>query len=487
MDSNERQQMERWAEHGDHAGATDLIDRLTTSLTTPTTTLVPDPGSRGVQGRTLRGLAIATGSAALTIILIVVGVLALRPGSSDDLAPAEVIPRPVEVATTIPPIEDIEGTSDTRPAEPEAPPLVDLTVWSEIPLPFEVFGYEPVYDAEWIDGMLYAVGSSNDVEGELSSFRATVWRSPDGMAWERSATVAEPGGIMHAIAGHGTQLVGVGQIWLDRPDGAIWTSSDGEAWTRVPHDDAVFGAGFSLIHEITIGGPGFVAVGQSCDDPDEPCAGRPTVWVSDTGATWTRLAFLSDTAGVIEDITSHDGVLYAVGSISSEAGDIAAIWTSSDGHAWKRIVNTDLFDGPGNQWITSVASSETGIAAVGSSWTPDGVTEAVVWFSNDGESWTTTGWAVSDPSSNMYFEAVTAVGGQFIAIGSDATNIGPDNDDKIPDSGSLWTSDDGLLWTRIDTARLFVTADLMVVVGNSGGAFTFGGDPELSIWHAGTN
>jgi len=357
---------------------------------------------------------------------------------------------------------------------------------SEIPLSFDVFWYEPVHDAEWIDGVLYAVGSSNDVEGETSSFRATVWRSPDGMAWERSATVADPGGTMQAIAGNGTRLVGVGQIRLDRPDGAIWTSSDGEIWTRVPHDDAVFGTGFSLIHEVTVGGPGFVAVGQSCDDPDEPCAGQPTVWVSDTGDKWTRVRIVSDTAGVIEDITSHGGVLYAVGSVYSEAGDVAAIWTSSDAHAWSRIVNDDVFDGPGNQWITGVTSSETGIAAVGSSWTPDGVTEAVVWFSADGETWTITGGHDLDPPSNMYFEAVAAVGGQFIALALDATNIGPDNDDEIPDSASLWSSSDGLLWSRIDTARLFATASMTVVVGNSEGAFTFGGDEGLSIWRAGT-
>jgi len=123
MDSNERHQMERWAERGDHAGATDLIDRLTTSLTNPTTALVPDSGTRGVQGRTLRGLAIAAGSAALTIVLIVVGVLALRPASSDDFAPAEVIPQPVEVATTIPPTEDTESTSDVSPAKPDVPPV----------------------------------------------------------------------------------------------------------------------------------------------------------------------------------------------------------------------------------------------------------------------------------------------------------------------------------------------------------------------------
>jgi hypothetical protein len=47
----------------------------------------------------------------------------------------------------------------------------------------------------------------------------------------------------------------------------VWTSVDGITWSRVAHDDAVFGVdGGHEMTSVTAGGPGFVAVGESNGD-----------------------------------------------------------------------------------------------------------------------------------------------------------------------------------------------------------------------------
>jgi hypothetical protein len=52
----------------------------------------------------------------------------------------------------------------------------------------------------------------------------------------------------------------------DELDAAVWTSIDGIAWSRVPHDLEAFGAGPKAVLEMSsaiAGGPGLVAVGAN--------------------------------------------------------------------------------------------------------------------------------------------------------------------------------------------------------------------------------
>jgi hypothetical protein len=45
---------------------------------------------------------------------------------------------------------------------------------------------------------------------------------------------------------------------------AVWTSVDGLSWSRVPHDEALFGgATLQTMESVAAGGPGVVAVGGS--------------------------------------------------------------------------------------------------------------------------------------------------------------------------------------------------------------------------------
>jgi hypothetical protein len=68
--------------------------------------------------------------------------------------------------------------------------------------------------------------------------------------------------MLSVVAG-GPGLVAVGH---DSSGGdnaaAVWTSADGLVWSRVPHDEAVFGGPNSMrMNSVVVGGPGLVAVG----------------------------------------------------------------------------------------------------------------------------------------------------------------------------------------------------------------------------------
>jgi hypothetical protein len=90
-------------------------------------------------------------------------------------------------------------------------------------------------------------------------------------------------------------------------DAAVWTSPDGIAWSRVTHDETVFGGEHSqVMSSVIVGGPGLVAVGWDgqgiLDDiPDVDAA----IWTSVGGDTWSRVPHDEDVFGGawIESVT----------------------------------------------------------------------------------------------------------------------------------------------------------------------------------------
>ncbi len=85
---------------------------------------------------------------------------------------------------------------------------------------------------------------------------------------------------MSSVAVGGPGLVAVGAAGpFDDLDAAVWTSPDGITWSRVPHDEAVFGRGGDQeIFIVTAGGPGLVAVGWNWSGDNLDAA----VWVKAT-------------------------------------------------------------------------------------------------------------------------------------------------------------------------------------------------------------
>ncbi len=207
---------------------------------------------------------------------------------------------------------------------------------------------------------------------------AAVWVSDWGSKWTRVTHVeAVFGGSsdqrMNGVAAGGPGVVAVGHDH-DVNAAAVWTSVDGNAWTRVPHDEAVFGGtGYQGMNAVTAGGPGLVAVGVDYSGGDVDAA----VWTSVDGLSWSRIPHVEAVFGGadtqnIQDVTVAGTEIIAVG-IDGAGGDVdAAVWTSGDGLTWTRVPHSEaVFGGAETETMYAVAVHSTGdVIAVGDQWAP---------------------------------------------------------------------------------------------------------------------
>ena len=223
---------------------------------------------------------------------------------------------------------------------------------------------------------------------------AAVWTSPDGITWSRDEAVfaGERGQLMWSVTLGGPGLVAVGWAAIDDPDlsggdpdAAVWTSPDGITWSRVPHDEAVFGGiGAQAMTSVTAGGPGLVVVGadDSGGDPDA------AVWTSPDGITWSRVphdeaVFGGERFQTMNSVTAGGPGLVAVGTDESGGDGDAAVWTSPDGVTWSRVPHDEAtLGGGGFQTMNSVTAGGPSLVAVG--WGEfGGNPDAAVWTSSD--------------------------------------------------------------------------------------------------------
>ena len=328
--------------------------------------------------------------------------------------------------------------------------------WSRVPHVESVFGAGQTHvQARALvanDDRMVAVGNDGILDG-VSENNGAAWWSPDGVTW-RHASIERPAGpggeyITGVASGpDGFVAVGtagtVGRLYgyegpLDL-HAAVWTSPDGSAWTRVPHDPEVFGEPsaedrFDLrsIQGVTRGGPGFVAVGFDTGSESEPYG--------------------------------------------------AAVWTSADGRSWSRVPrDREVFGSrfePGGAEMMRVAADTVGqrLVAVGVDLHLEGEqTAAAVWFSVDGLSWTRVPHddaVFGGPASYFQMDDVVAGSPGFVAVGAEAFPEGefrrlpftdgvlvtPTGFQDAPVRGAVWTSPDGLVWKRVPTEQLPGRAD----------------------------
>ena len=66
----------------------------------------------------------------------------------------------------------------------------------------------------------------------------------------------------------------------------VWTSIDGITWSRIPHQEPVFGGiGDQEMMSVIAGDPGLVAIGSDWARDEVDAA----VWRSPDGVTWSRI------------------------------------------------------------------------------------------------------------------------------------------------------------------------------------------------------
>ena len=203
-----------------------------------------------------------------------------------------------------------------------------------------------------------------------------VWTSVDGITWSRVAhdeavfdlQLGDGNGVMSVVVG-GPGLVAVGSEGLnsDAPTGraraVVWTSVDGLTWSRVPHDEAVFGGpGDQGMFDVTVGGPGLVAVGEDAQ-------GAP-VWTSVDGLTWSRVPPDEEVFATHGVATSAPKVkieaLIAAGPGLVAGGGGGPLWTSVDGVTWSRVLDDEgLFGGVDDGGMIDMTVGGPGLVAVG--------------------------------------------------------------------------------------------------------------------------
>ena len=263
-----------------------------------------------------------------------------------------------------------------------------------------------------------------------------VWTSVDGVTWSPVEEESLDGVLDHpagTVTVGGPGMVAIGSAPVGHIGGAAWTSVDGLSWSQVAHDETVFGDVWVL--DVTTGGPGLVAVGT--DYSEDPWSAA--VWTSVDGVTWSRVPH--DEAvfggGWMWSVISGGPGLVAVGIGDSPEGDDAAVWTSVDGVAWTRVPHDEaVFGGPHNQEMVDVTVGGPGLVAVGrdGSYAIDNTPEQTpaVWTSTNGLAWSRVDSAAiptNAPDSAMW--SVTAGGPGLVAVGD-----------------GIWTSVDGSTWIQ---------------------------------------
>ncbi|HSQ36387.1 MAG TPA: hypothetical protein VLS92_00670, partial [Acidimicrobiia bacterium] len=172
-----------------------------------------------------------------------------------------------------------------------------------------------------------------------------------------------------AVGGPGLVAVGYdysGGDW----DAVAWTSADGLAWSRVAHDESVFGGvDGQEMWSVAAGGPGLVAVGYDESDGDRDAA----VWVSADGLAWSRVPHDETVFGGTEEqemaaVEASGSGFVAVGDDNSGGNWDAAVWVSPDGLTWSRVPHDrPVFGGAGNQSMWGVTAVGADLVAVGES------------------------------------------------------------------------------------------------------------------------
>ena len=288
---------------------------------------------------------------------------------------------------------------------------VDGSVWSRVPHDQTVFGDASMSSVVASGNVIVAVGGFEQRDPDRSP--AIVWTSLDGMSWSRVADGERVFGdaSMTDVTVGGPGFVAVGS---KHGDAAVWTSVDGQSWSQVAHDESVFGGSDGAgINSVTAGGPGLVAVGDR--------NGSGAAWTSTDGLVWSRVSHDESVFPEPEPQTGgtsmHSVTAGGPGLVAVGRGDCRPVWTSVDGFVWSRVPE----DVPGTceHGMNSVIVDGERLLAVGGggvSWSSvDGITWTV--RPDDATSWWDLGQHVRRMHSGRSMNSVTSSNAGLVAVG----------------------------------------------------------------------
>lgn len=262
------------------------------------------------------------------------------------------------------------------------------------------------------DGMMRAaaVGTAGVVVVGDTVDGGYAWHSEDGTEWTRSDLPDGTAAFDVVAFGSGYVATGV----ANHADGAVWRSLNGIDWERVPDPDRLFAG--SEPYSLIVTDAGLLATGAGLS-PELSEDGTPNpafaAWSSTDGYLWT-LNYV--------DTPSRPAFPYVGKGLSGgEAGYVAGgvmppLWWSPDGQSWEAS-ETPLpaFDTAwtGDGWIAILY---------------DLVDGSLIWHSVNGTDWTPAAPAESglfDSDGSFTGLSIESVGEGLIAFGYEHATTGP--------------------------------------------------------------
>jgi hypothetical protein len=202
--------------------------------------------------------------------------------------------------------------------------------------------------------------------------------------------------------------------------------------------------------------------------------GRPSIWFSDDGSSWTRaeVATLDEPnqGASVSDLVALGDTLVAIGSWSGAppAPPVGwATWTSTDGGAtW-----SELRDGPDPMPLRAVVAGGPGL--VGAGWSFPGALPVESWLAVTSDGFTWERLTITFPDADIH--AMAALGDRFVAAG---TVIAADGGQ---DAAAWYSDDDGASWTLADVPGGDDFMDTIVaMVPFDGGLVAIGGGRSVA-------
>jgi hypothetical protein len=322
-----------------------------------------------------------------------------------------------------------------------AGPAIPRPAWQAVALPVGGPGRAEVRDLAACSGHWYAAGGYLMPD---ASTRPALWTSPDARTWAqmpiRPKSFYGPGQLLSAVACRGDEVVAVGST----PGGAhgnprisTWASG-GDGLNEVPAPFELYGGTDAIgTGRLTAGPTGWLITGTRRDANGQAGA---AVWFSADGRTFRLVdadpALESDARGLTTALDAAAGAsgFTAVGTVltpgSRTGARDPAVWTSSDGLAWRR---QPVPATPQDETLDRAVPYRDGVLAVGERESGFGA-----WFGAAG-GWRATGRFGAFAGTNVPLVNGLAVGAdqRAYAIAGDGTRY------------RLWASPDAVNWTEL--------------------------------------
>ena len=302
---------------------------------------------------------------------------------------------------------------------------------------FEVTGVTAVGDGFTAIGFQAMTG-----EGFYGRRQGVLWHSPDGRGWQAVVDPAFQFVTLEEIVtvGPATFMFGTLEMCglsfddecIEPPEAGwgLWRSIDSGAWERLPLPASIQ---TGSVDGAIDGNGNLVAFGLSGDD------GRPVVWTSADGVSWSQTADIAGMDPVTAMAGGPNGLVAFGNPFSSDVGDLELLAAlSTDGALFVRVSAPAM----AATTIQSVATGSTGLVAVG-----DGVDDVnftgVALHSADGTNWTQAN-AVDGSFAESALTDIHSVLTGYVAVG-----IKPVPDDFGKATGASWFSADGLSYRAL--------------------------------------